>query len=196
MQVCAQYTMNPTRFHHKCALVQSVQHQLPDLYVTPYMWRYQLHWSAKKIFCSLLKFRVILTVLTLLNPNMTPKLPDHPPMVREEIKFKNYICNKKSNIMVFNCNIQCILSDNERCPHTQHPTYKKNSLYTHFVFFCLLYSPDGDSLLRLQQQSANILHYTAFQFGKYPDGTFCHVHQRWPPCFQGDKKNPNGNTEN
>lgn len=90
----------------RCALVQSAQHQLPDLYVTPNMRCYQLHWLANKnIFCFLLKFGVILTVSTLLNPNMTPKLPDHPAMLREEIKFKNYICNKKSNILVFNYNI-------------------------------------------------------------------------------------------
>jgi len=43
----------------------------------------------------------------LLNPNMTPKLPDHPPILTEEIKFKNYICNKKSNILVFDYNIYC-----------------------------------------------------------------------------------------
>jgi len=31
---------------------------------------------------SLSKFRVILTVLTLLNPNMTTKLLYHPPILR------------------------------------------------------------------------------------------------------------------
>jgi hypothetical protein len=48
--------------------------------------RLRLQWSAKQknVFPSLLKFRVILTVLTLLNPNMTTKLPYHPPVLREE----------------------------------------------------------------------------------------------------------------
>jgi len=34
--------------------------------------------------CSLLKIRVILRVLTLLNPNMTTRLPYHLPMLREK----------------------------------------------------------------------------------------------------------------
>jgi hypothetical protein len=56
--------------------------------VTPNKQHYQLHWSANKnLFCSQIIFRVILTVLTLLNPNTTPKLPDQPPMLRDEIKF-------------------------------------------------------------------------------------------------------------
>jgi hypothetical protein len=52
-------------------------------------------------FRSLLKYRVIPIALTLLSPNMTNKLPHHPPMLREgrgggdEIK-KNYVCNKKA----------------------------------------------------------------------------------------------------
>jgi len=37
---------------------------------------------------SLLKFWLILIVLTLLTPNMTTKLPYHPPMFREEVKLK------------------------------------------------------------------------------------------------------------
>jgi len=29
-----------------------------------------------------------------------------------------------------------------------------------------------------------IFHCTFFQFGKYPDGPFRHVHRRWLPCFK------------
>jgi hypothetical protein len=42
----------------------------------------KLHWSTQKK-SSLLKYRVIIVVLTLLNPNMTIKLPCHPLMLRE-----------------------------------------------------------------------------------------------------------------
>jgi len=42
----------------------------------------KLHWWAQKK-SSLLKFRVIIIVLTLLTPNMTTKVPYHPPMLRE-----------------------------------------------------------------------------------------------------------------
>jgi len=51
--------------------------------------------QEKKKKHSLLKFLVILIVLTLLTPNMTTKLPYHPPVFREGIELKNYICNKK-----------------------------------------------------------------------------------------------------
>jgi hypothetical protein len=44
----------------------------------------RLHWQAKNFFRFLLKFRVILIVLKLLNPNMTNKLPCHTPVLREE----------------------------------------------------------------------------------------------------------------
>jgi hypothetical protein len=50
---------------------------------------------------SHLKFRVILVVLTLLNPNMTSKLPYHPPELGEGIKLKNYVCSKKRVMYCF-----------------------------------------------------------------------------------------------
>jgi len=42
---------------------------------------YNIGWQ-KKNYHSLLKFSVILIVLTLVNPNMTAKLPYHPPVLR------------------------------------------------------------------------------------------------------------------
>ena len=141
--------------------------------------------ANKKFFHSLLKFRVILTVLTLMKSNTTPKLPDHPPMLRKEIKSKTTFV-MKGNILVFNYNMYCQIMNNVS---TYSILTIKISLNTHFVFFCPLYSPVGVSLVRCQQQSANIpedsiLHYTSFQFGKYPDETFCHVHLRQLQCFQ------------
>jgi len=53
------------------------------------------HCSVKTCFHSLLKFRVILTVITLLNPIMTDKLPYRPPMLREGIKLKKFLYIKK-----------------------------------------------------------------------------------------------------
>jgi hypothetical protein len=53
-----------------------------------------LHWSDKKL--SLLKWRVILIVVTLLNPIMTTKLPYQAQVLRERgLNKKNYVCNKK-----------------------------------------------------------------------------------------------------
>jgi hypothetical protein len=46
-----------------------------------------IHWSAI-FFCYMLKHRVILIIITLLNPNMATKLPCRPPILRKDIKFK------------------------------------------------------------------------------------------------------------
>ena len=49
-----------------------------------------IHGSANFFFfCYLSKFRAILIIFTLLNPNMATKLPCRPPILREEIKLKN-----------------------------------------------------------------------------------------------------------
>jgi hypothetical protein len=52
---------------------------------------------------------------------------------------------------------------------------------------CLLYSPVGVSLIRIQQMSylASIFHCTPFQLRKCPDGAFRHLHWTWLPRFQG-----------
>jgi len=42
-----------------------------------------MHNTGGYVFSSQLKFRVILIVLTLLNPNMTTKLLCHHPVLRE-----------------------------------------------------------------------------------------------------------------
>jgi len=43
---------------------------------------------------SQLKFKLILIVLKFPITNMTTKLPYHPPMLGEGIKFKNYVIKK------------------------------------------------------------------------------------------------------
>jgi len=109
MQVCVQYTINPTRFHHQMCPgpistvsaawpVCDFQHAMLSITLVSKQKSFLL---PVKIQCYSYSFDIVL------NQNMTPKLPDHPPMLREEIKFKNYICNKKSNILVFNYNIYC-----------------------------------------------------------------------------------------
>jgi len=44
---------------------------------------------------SLLNFRVILIILTLLNLNMTTKLPCHTPLLRGDNEIQTYVGNKK-----------------------------------------------------------------------------------------------------
>jgi hypothetical protein len=165
-------------------------------------------WSLKGVMSSykvtlvgrkkngyLLKFRVILIVLTLLTTNMTTKLLHHPPMLREEgLYLRSTFLNIKSNMFVFNYNIQCQIMN---IASIWDPNYKQVRRKTHF-FFCLLYSPVGVSLVRLQQQSANILdsifHWISFfHFGNVIM-VFLHVHRRRLPRLQ--EKFPNGNAEN
>ena len=127
-----------------------------------------LHWPAKNFFFrSLLKFRVILIVLRLLNPNMTTKLP-----IVKGGGIKLFVI--KSTIWVFNYNIQCQIMNNVSIYGIL--TTNRSVLNTHFVFFCVLYSPVGFSLIRLQQQSAKILdsifHCTSVPFWKCLDGSF------------------------
>jgi hypothetical protein len=58
----------------------------------------KLHCSAKRK-SSLLKFRVIIIILTLLNPNMTTKVPYHPPVLRErELNYKTTFVLKRQHI--------------------------------------------------------------------------------------------------
>ena len=96
---------------------------------------------------SLLKFRVILIVFTLLNPNMTTKLSYRPPMLSEGgLNFKNSFY-EKSNILVSNYNIQYqIMNSVSMCG----VLIIKRSLNTPFIFFCLLFSSVGVSLARPQ----------------------------------------------
>jgi hypothetical protein len=62
---------------------------------------------SKTKFSSLLKFRVILLVLTLLNPNMTTKLPSHPPIVKEKgLTAEATFVIQKINIWFFSYNVQ------------------------------------------------------------------------------------------
>ena len=92
------------------------------------------------------------------------------------------------------------MSNNEQYFYIHYPNYKKkkSSLNTHFVLFCLLHSPVGVSLIGLQQHQPiyldSIFHCTSFPFGKSPDRTICHVHQRLLPCLW--EKKINGKAEN
>ena len=104
-----------------------------------------IQWSANR---SLLKSRVILILLTLLKPNMITKLPCNPP-VRDMGLNYNTTFVIKSNILLSNYNISHPVMNN--VPIYGTLTRKKKSLNTHFVFFCLLHSPDDVSLIRLQQ---------------------------------------------
>ena len=66
---------------------------------------------------------------------------------------------------------------------------RRKSLSTHLVLFSLLYSPVVVSIMTPEQWQANIfgIHFPMYifsVFGKYPDGTFRHVHRRRLPCFQ------------
>ena len=65
-----------------------------------------------------------------------------------------------------------------------------------FASWCLPYK--YRSLIRLQQQSANIfgLHFPPYLFSiwEIPDGTICHVYQKLLPCLQ--EKNSIGKAEN
>ena len=72
----------------------------------PTQFRDELRWSVKGKTRSLLKFRAILIVLTLPNPNVTTKLPFDPPTIGRggQIKKKLRLL-WESNILVSNYNI-------------------------------------------------------------------------------------------
>jgi hypothetical protein len=63
-------------------------------------------------FLSLLKFRMILIVLVLMNPNMTTKFPYHPPMLRRKDWIQKQHLYTKSTTLVFNYSIQCQIMNN------------------------------------------------------------------------------------
>jgi len=62
---------------------------------------------------------------------------------------------------------------------------RKNALNTQFVFFCLFFSPFGVSLIRIQQESADIfIFYFPLYLFSVLNAAFLHVHRRWFQRFQ------------
>jgi hypothetical protein len=91
---------------------------------------------------------VILIVLTLLNPNMTNELPHHPPMLLKGG------WNLKTTFVIRRVIYWFIITTYVHYQITNNVSIYgiliiKNKLNSHFVFLCLLYSPVGDSIIRL-----------------------------------------------
>lgn len=133
--------------------------------------------AKQKFSLLLLKFRVILMVLTLLNPT-------HQCLGSEGYIKKTTFLIKI--MLVSNYNIQYQIMDVSIISTPTRKKFIKHSLHCLLLFIfaslCLHYKTPG--LVSQHIWTPLLFHHTSFQSENYPDGNFHHVHRRWLSHFQ------------